>query len=68
MKPEEILRLATIGAQLVNIIGVPLAKVIQVYRSAGVSDDVLFALEAQWTTLIGVIEARIQQQQGHLGQ
>lgn len=64
MKPEEILRLATIGAQLVNIIGVPLAKVLQIYRSAGVSDDVLFALEAQWTTLIGVIEARIQQQQG----
>lgn len=63
MKPEDILKWAQLGAQLVNVLGVPIATVIKLYREQGVPEQQLVELERLWTGMVSTIEARIAELQ-----
>lgn len=61
MNPTDILKWATLGSQLVTTLGIPVAKVITLYRSEGVTDEQLKDLEMMWTALSTQIEDRISE-------
>lgn len=59
MTAEKILKLATIGLELISTIGVPATAVLALFRQGGVDDDTLIALESHWGSLESQIEQRI---------
>lgn len=59
MKPAEILAWAQLGAQLITVLGVPIAKVIELARSQNVGDAEIAQLEQLWGNLVTTIEQRI---------
>lgn len=59
MKPQQLLAWASVGAQLVSVLGVPVAQVVSFCRQSGVTDDELAYLELLWAGVTTQIEARI---------
>jgi hypothetical protein len=59
MKPQQLLAWASVGVQLVSVLGVPVAQVVSFCRQSGVTDDDLAHLELLWAGVTSQIEARI---------
>lgn len=59
MTAEELLRWARIGSELVTVIGVPVARVIQLFRESGGTEAQAELLIQHWASLATSIEARI---------
>ena len=60
----KILQLANLGAQLISTLGIPIAKVIEIFREAGVPEEQLAELKVLWGNLVTTIEQRIKTLQG----
>jgi hypothetical protein len=59
MDPKSLLAWAQVGMQLITVLGVPIAQVVQFCRQSGVSDSDLAQLELLWGGVIRQIEDRI---------
>lgn len=59
MTAAAILAWAQVGAQLINVLGVPIAQVIRLFKDAGGTDAEAEALVSLWASLTASIEARI---------
>ena len=59
MTAAAILMWAKLGADLVNVLGVPVANVIRLFRESGGTDAEAEALVGLWASLTASVEARI---------
>jgi hypothetical protein len=59
MNAADILKWAEIGIQLINVLGVPIAAVIKLFREAGGTDEQALELIGKWAMLQTTVAARI---------
>lgn len=59
MNPALILMWAEVGAKLVTTLGVPIAEVIKLLRSAGATDEQCLELIQKWAMLHATVADRI---------
>lgn len=67
MTPASILQWATLGAQIITTLGVPVANVIRLFREAGGTDEEAQLLIQHWASLTASIEARIAALKAQMG-
>jgi hypothetical protein len=59
MNANDLLKWAEIGVQLINVLGVPVASVIKLFKDAGGTDEQCLDLIQQWARLHTDVAARI---------
>lgn len=59
MTAADILKWAEIGAQLITVLGVPVAAVIRLFKEAGGTDEQAVELIVKWAALHDSVAARI---------
>jgi hypothetical protein len=59
MNATDLLKWAEVGVQLINVLGIPIASVIKLFREQGGTDEQCLELIQQWARLHGDVAARI---------
>lgn len=59
MSAIDLLKWAEIGVQLINVLGVPVASVIKLFKEAGGTDEQCVELIYKWASLHTDVAARI---------
>ena len=59
MTGPQLLQWAQIGVALINVLGVPIANIIKLFKDAGGTDAEAEALIGHWASLTSSLEARI---------